>query len=87
MHARETAGADSMSVYTYIYIFIYCIHTHIYIYIYCTYIHPCTYMLQKLNLKYVLHTNVRIRMFVYIKGDVDIKETDIGIDIDGSIHI
>ena len=85
MHARETAGADSMSVYTYIYIylFIYCIHT----YIYCTYIHPCTYMLQKLNLKYVLHTNVRIRMFVDIKGDVDIKETDIGIDIDGSIHI
>ena len=85
MHARETAGADSMSVYTYIYIFIYLLYTHIYIY--CTYIHPCTYMLQKLNLKYVLHTNVRIRVFVDIKGDVDIKETDIGIDIDGSIHI
>ena len=68
-----------------IYIFIYLLYTHIYIY--CTYIHPCTYMLQKLNLKYVLHTNVRIRMFVDIKGDVDIKETDIGIDIDGSIHI
>ena len=68
-----------------IYIFIYLLYTHIYIY--CTYIHPCTYMLQKLNLKYVLHTNVRIRVFVDIKGDVDIKETDIGIDIDGSIHI
>ena len=68
-----------------IYIFIYLMYTHIYIY--CTYIHPCTYMLQKLNLKYVLHTNVRIRMCVDIKGDVDIKETDIGIDIDGSIHI